>query len=882
MKKHLLTIALIAAVLLIGLAGAASAASVTVAASNSQVKSSAQYVCDGSGDQSQIQAAINQVAAGGGDVYLLDGTFNVAGDIQLVSGVNLIGKGAGTTTLKFTSEGWVQVDGSNTISNLQTTGPTGFFILGSHVKMTNVTVRNYTVKKGAFYIYACNKALSDFTFTNCNAIDGWSHGFINAGEGSPNTVSDITYSGCTAINSGRASRFDPWITGFDFVESTDITNLLVENCRAEGSWESGFHFEESPQKNNVILRNCVSLNNGQKKAVETPTYGAGFIGGSPSMQYIDCTTGGNLYGFHLMDGAKVIRGKDTGSTYAFRTTDYHNIVLTDCSSDQAEEWAFYGVNSHDVTATNFVVTNPKGNPYPAVLAGSSVYPSYNMNIQLGSGTATATIATPIPTTIAPTTVPTTIATPIPTTIAPTTVSTTIVPPQTTGVIVAASNSQVKNTAQFICDGSDDQAEIQAAINQAATSGKNVYLLDGTFNVAGDIHLISGVNLIGKGATTTTLKFVSEGWVQVDGSNTISDLQSTGPTGFFILGSHVKMTNVTVRNYTVKKGAFYIYAYNKALSDFTFTNCNAIDGWSHGFINAGEGSPNSISSITYSGCTAINAGRASQFDTWVTGFDFAEETSINRVLAENCRADGSWESGFYFENGQTATNVILRNCVSTNNGQKRAAETPTYGAGFYGGSSTMQFIDCTSQGNTEGFVLLDGAAATRCKDIGSGNGITTTDHGSITLTDCESAQAQTWALHALNSHDVTATNFKVTNPAGNPYPAILAGSPLYPSTNMNIQIAGTITSTTTTAPSSAPVAQFTASATSGKAPLKIFFTDQSTGNPTSYIWKFGDGTTSTAQNPTHRYKTAGTYTVTEIVKNSAGSNTIVKTSYIKVS
>lgn len=79
----------------------------------------------------------------------------------------------------------------------------------------------------------------------------------------------------------------------------------------------------------------------------------------------------------------------------------------------------------------------------------------------------------------------------------------------------------------------------------------------------------------------------------------------------------------------------------------------------------------------------------------------------------------------------------------------------------------------------------------------------------------------------------------------------------------------------------PVAQFTASPTYGEAPLTVYFTDQSTGSPTSYTWKFGDGTTSNAKNPTHKYKTAGTYTVTETVNNRAGSNTIVKTGYITV-
>ena len=50
----------------------------------------------------------------------------------------------------------------------------------------------------------------------------------------------------------------------------------------------------------------------------------------------------------------------------------------------------------------------------------------------------------------------------------------------------------------------------------------------------------------------------------------------------------------------------------------------------------------------------------------------------------------------------------------------------------------------------------------------------------------------------------------------------------------------------------PVANFNASPTSGNAPLPIQFTDNSTGSPTSWSWTFGDGGTSTAQNPSHTY------------------------------
>jgi PKD repeat protein len=79
----------------------------------------------------------------------------------------------------------------------------------------------------------------------------------------------------------------------------------------------------------------------------------------------------------------------------------------------------------------------------------------------------------------------------------------------------------------------------------------------------------------------------------------------------------------------------------------------------------------------------------------------------------------------------------------------------------------------------------------------------------------------------------------------------------------------------------PVSNFTSSVTSGKAPLTVTFTDKSTGTPGVWKWSFGDGTTSTLKNPTHKYSKAGVYTVSLTVKNAVGSNTVTKTDYIKV-
>ncbi|MDB5269912.1 MAG: hypothetical protein JWP58_2952 [Hymenobacter sp.] len=75
--------------------------------------------------------------------------------------------------------------------------------------------------------------------------------------------------------------------------------------------------------------------------------------------------------------------------------------------------------------------------------------------------------------------------------------------------------------------------------------------------------------------------------------------------------------------------------------------------------------------------------------------------------------------------------------------------------------------------------------------------------------------------------------------------------------------------------SAPVAAFTTNATTTCSGT-VQFTDASQNLPTSWLWTFGDGTTSTLQNPSHTYATAGTYAVTLRATNAVGNNTSAAT------
>ncbi|MBN1618407.1 PKD domain-containing protein [Candidatus Dojkabacteria bacterium] len=84
------------------------------------------------------------------------------------------------------------------------------------------------------------------------------------------------------------------------------------------------------------------------------------------------------------------------------------------------------------------------------------------------------------------------------------------------------------------------------------------------------------------------------------------------------------------------------------------------------------------------------------------------------------------------------------------------------------------------------------------------------------------------------------------------------------------------------PVTPPVSDFTAYPTTISTGESVQFTDQSTNNPTSWNWSFGDGGTSSIQNPSHTFNTVGLYTISLTVSNSDGSDTEIKANLVTVS
>ncbi len=86
--------------------------------------------------------------------------------------------------------------------------------------------------------------------------------------------------------------------------------------------------------------------------------------------------------------------------------------------------------------------------------------------------------------------------------------------RTATYVIAASTASATSTVQadYVCDGTADNVEIQSAINALPAIGGKIQLTEGTFNIAATINLsdivsIEGAN--GQGSSATRLKLVAD-------------------------------------------------------------------------------------------------------------------------------------------------------------------------------------------------------------------------------------------------------------------------------------------------------------------------------------------------------------------------------------
>ncbi len=142
---------------------------------------------------------------------------------------------------------------------------------------------------------------------------------------------------------------------------------------------------------------------------------------------------------------------------------------------------------------------------------------------------------------------------------------------------------------------------------------------------------------------------------------------------------------------------------------------------------------------------------------------------------------------------------------------------------------------------------------------------------------------------ISGHDADNTDVNTELPFGDYYRLIYAGtyavtysSPGYQSKTINITVAnGAATIQDVQLAQVAPLVSFTAEQTSSCTGIINFIDETNTSIGSSYLWSFGDGTTSTETNPVHEYTSNGTFTVSLTVSNSIGSDVASVSSFITI-
>lgn len=75
-------------------------------------------------------------------------------------------------------------------------------------------------------------------------------------------------------------------------------------------------------------------------------------------------------------------------------------------------------------------------------------------------------------------------------------------------IVAANDSNNKQKADYVCDGTNDEVEIQQAIDALPSTGGLIWLLEGTYNISNTITISKNNTMITGGGHTTVINIMS--------------------------------------------------------------------------------------------------------------------------------------------------------------------------------------------------------------------------------------------------------------------------------------------------------------------------------------------------------------------------------------
>jgi parallel beta-helix repeat protein len=232
------------------------------------------YLCDGTSDQTEINAAITALPATGGEVVILDGTYNITAKINVTKdNVSIRGNGNATILKRMfnssANEGVITLTGRRgcKIANLQVDGNKTSYTGGSNfgiyldASSNNNTVTGNTCNNNTYGIYLEFSSNNTIIGNTCNNN---TYG-IYLGESSDNTIIGNTCNNNTyGIYLGESS--DNAVTGNTCSNNEDFgiylffssNNTLTGNTCNNNN--SGICLEDSSNNNAITGNTCIRGN----------------------------------------------------------------------------------------------------------------------------------------------------------------------------------------------------------------------------------------------------------------------------------------------------------------------------------------------------------------------------------------------------------------------------------------------------------------------------------------------------------------------------------------------------------------------------------------------------------------------------------------------
>ena len=361
-----------------------------------------------------------------------------------------------------------------------------------------------------------------------------------------------------------------------------------------------------------------------------------------------------------------------------------------------------------------------------------------------------------------------------------------------------------------------------------------------------------------------------------------------------------ITNCTVTN---NAGGIYIYGSKATITNSTIAGCSA--AWGGAFTVTGLTATATFNSSKISGCSATNSagaghittgGTATLTDTTVTA---SKATNGGAFYIDSSGSKATLTSGSVTNNAATTLGSILYATGDVTADIHYSRLYNNTGTTVYQNSGTVNMTYNWWGSNSNTSAVFSGTVASDpwlVLGITANPPTVTPPQTSLITTNLTFDSAGT-AHNPFSGHvpDGIPVTFSVSSGAGSVLP--LAGNitmgmnrtTFTPGGTGTSLIAATVDGVSVLAPvtvteggGAGPVANFTATPTSGAIPLAVTFTDTSQINPTAWNWSFGDGNFSSTQNPSHTYHALGSFTVTLNVTNASGSSTLVRSDFITVS